>query len=546
MRRTALALVSLLLVGSGALATAAPYDGRPADRAGDKKGKPTLTATPAAPLQGTAQTLATRLPTKFKRKTVLQQQVGAKWATVDKAKTKRSGKVSYTVTVLSDATYRVLAKKARHAGKRYRKVVTKPVLAPVTLRAELVSATPSGVSSGAESSGAAISADGRYVAFVSSATTLVPGVSGYAPEQTNVFLRDRATGQTLLVSHKRDEAAVAGDSASWWPRISADGRYVVFVSSSSDLVNGDDEGHQDIFRWDRNTGSIIRVSEAQAGGGPDANSYDPSMSAAGDVIAYSSEATDIDTDDDNGVFDVYVWDADTDESDRVSVDLLGGDSNGASSSGVVSGNGAYVSFASTATDLTISDTNGKRDVFRRDLAGGGTAIVSRGVSDPGDDDTSGGTTAMSPDGRFVAFASLADNLVPGGSPDNGKLNVFVRDTLTQTTVLVSGDPSGGPTDNHSLPPSWISPDGQRVIYTSLATDVVPGDANGATADALVWDRATGRSTRILRNRQGGQPNGAVYEPVPSADGRWLAFYSVATDLVPSDTNDKTDVYVWLF
>jgi hypothetical protein len=268
------------------------------------------------------------------------------------------------------------------------------------------------------------------------------------------------------------------------------------------------------------------------------------MSATGDVIAYSTEATDIDTDDDNGLSDIYAWDADTGESDRVSQDLVGDDPNGSSTSGVVSANGAYVTFASAASDLSLGDSNGKRDVFRHELAGGGTAIVSRGVSDPGNDDTSSSSAQMSADGRYVAFASLADNLVPGGSPDNGKLNVFLRDMVTQTTVLVSSDPSGGPTDNHSLPPSWVSADGQRVMFTSLATDLVPGDANGAKADALVWDRATGRSARVLRNRHGDQPNDAVYEPVPSADGRWLGFYSVATDLVPGDTDPKSDSYVW--
>ena len=183
-------------------------------------------------------------------------------------KTKRNGKVTYEVEATGDATYRVLAKKTRHQGKRYRKVVTKPAAVSVTLRAELVSATPAGVSSGLESSGAAISADGRYVAFISSATTLVPGITGYAPDQTNVFVRDRATGQTTLVSHKRNAPTVAGSSASWWPKISADGRYVAFVSSSDDLVLGDDEGVQDIFRWSRDTGTIIRVSEAGAAVAP--------------------------------------------------------------------------------------------------------------------------------------------------------------------------------------------------------------------------------------------------------------------------------------
>jgi Tol biopolymer transport system component len=538
MRRPALVLTALLVALCWALA-ATPAG---ADRAERKK--PTLTSTPAAPLQGTEQTLATKLPTRFKRKVQLQRQTAGRWATVAKARTKRNGKVSFTVTALGDATYRVVAKRVRHHGKRYKKVVTKPAAVSVTLRAELVSATPAGVSSGAESSGAAVSADGRYVAFISSATTLAPGTSGYLPERTNVFLRDRATGQTVLVSHKRNAPTVAGNSASWWPRISADGRYVAFVSAADDLVAGDDEGHQDIFRWDRSSGNIIRISSAGAGGGADGDSYDPSISAAGDVIAYASAATDIDADDGNGLVDVFAWDADTGESDRVSLDILGNDPNGASSSGIVSAGGDYVVFASTASDLTIGDTNGKRDVFRRDLGADSTTIVSRGADGGADADASGGRTAITPDGRYVAFASLADNLVAGGTPDNGKLNVFVRDLTTQSTVLVSGNPAGGPTSGHSLPPDWISADGRLVLFTTLAPELVPGDADGDAADAVLWDRGTGASSTILRNRTGGQPNGAVYEPTLSADGRWLAFYSVASDLVPNDPNDAADVYVW--
>jgi Tol biopolymer transport system component len=539
MRRWILVTISLLLAATGAVA---PTSAAPADDGAERKKKPVLTSSPALPLQGTTLTLRTKLPTKFKRKTQLQQRSGPTWVTVARRKTKRNGKVAFQVVAGGDATYRVLAKKTKHRGKRYKKLVTKPHAAPVTLRAELVSATPAGVSPGGESGSVDLSADGRYVVFASSATTLVPGVTGYVPEQANVFLRDRATGVTTLVSHATAGATVAGNNGSFWPRVSADGRYVVFVSVADDLVAGDDEGHQDIFRWDRNTGNIIRISEAGAGGDANASSHDPSMSADGHVIAYTTEAANIDSDDDNGLFDVYAWDADTGESDRVSIDVLGDDPNGPSHSGIVSANGAYVSFASEAGDLTFNDTNGVRDVFRRDLAGG-TAIVSRGVSAAGDGATSASGAAISSDGRYVAFSSAADNLVPGGSPDNGKLNVFIRDLVADSTALVSRDPSGGPTSDHSLSPGWVSDDGRYVSYPSLAADLVAGDTNGF-ADAFLWDRTTDTSSIIVRSSQWGPVNGNVYEPVVTPDLRWVAFYSTATNLVPGDPNPTSDAYVW--
>jgi Tol biopolymer transport system component len=538
-RRTLLALFSALLALVACLATAAGTEAAATPR------KPGLTVSPAHPLQGTAATFRTKLPTKVKRPVQLQRKVGGTWVRVAKGRSKPNGKVVLrNVAIPGDSEWRVLAKAVRKHGEKLRKVVTKPKQLQATLRAELVSATPAGLSSGVESGGASISADGRYVAFTSSSPTLAPGTSGYPPEQTQVLLRDRVDGTTRLVSHRLAAPTLAGTGASSWPRISQDGRYVVFVSMSEDLVDDDDQGHQDIFRWDRLTGTTVRVSTNSIGGDPDGNSYDPSVSADGGVVAYTSAATNIDQDDDNGVNDVFVWRASSGDSEWISSDVLGGDSDDASGSGIVSASGTFVTFSSAAGDLVFNDDNGHRDVFRRNLAAGTTALVSRGVSTGGDDDTSGGRSAVSSDGRFVAFASLADNLVAGGPPDNGKLNVFVRDMIAGTTVLVSRRPDGGATTGHSLPPEWVSEDGSRVLYTTIATELVPGDANGAAADALMWSRATGLSSTVLTNRYGGQPNNAVFEPTPSADGRWLAFYSTATDLVPQDQTSATDAYVW--
>ena len=541
MRRSPLALLTALAVLLACLAAA------PSTEAAEvvaKPGKPRLTVSPSRPLQGTPATFRTKLPTKVKRPVVLQRKVGSTWVKAAKGRSKPNGKVVLKrVVVPGDSQWRVVAKSVRRDGEKLRKVVTRTKQVQATLRAELVSGTPAGLSSGVESGGASVSADGRYVAFTSSSPALAPGTSGYPVEQPQVFLRDRAAGTTQLVSHRLAAPTLAGANASFWPRVSGDGQYVVFVSMSDDLVADDDEGQQDVFRWSRLTGTTTRVSVNGMGGGPDAASYDPSVSTDGSVVGFSTEA-DLGGDDSNGLSDVHVWRAASGEVELISTDVLGNPSNGASSSAILSADGTFVTFSSAASDLVFSDANDKRDIFRHNLVADTTALVSRGVDTGGDDHASGGRSAISADGRFVAFASLADNLVAGGPPDNGKLNVFVRDMVAGTTTLVSRRPEGGATTGHSLPPDWVSNDGARVLYTTIAPELVPGDTNGTAADALMWDRASGRSSTVISNRYGGQPNNAVFEPTLSADGHWLAFYSTATDLVPQDPTPMTDAYVW--
>ncbi len=520
--------------------TAAPVGGADAERA-KAKGKPSLSASPKRPLQGNTVKLRTTLPTKFKRKVTLQRQSGKKWKSVARKSTKPSGKVRFKVSVPVDVKFRVKAKAVRHSGRRFPAVTTKTRSVRVTLRAELASQTASGTAGNAESGSSDVSDDGRYVVFSSEATDLMSGVSGYAPGNAQIFLRDRKTGSVVLVSAAAP--GVAANGSSIWPRISGNGRHVVFASSASNLVANDNAGFQDIFRWDRVSGSLVRISVAGAGGDANASSHDPSISADGELIAFSTQASNIDGDDTNGLSDIYLWDANTGECDRISRDAAGNDPNGASFSGVVSANGAYITYSSAASDLSFNDDNSAVDVFRVKRTGGLPAVVSRGVGGSGDAAASTGPAASSANGRYVAFASLADNLVPGGSPDNGKLNVFVRDMTTQTTVLVSSKPGGGPTGDHSLPPGWVSNDGRFVVFTSLAPDLVAGDTN-SSADVFVWDRSKARSKMLVTNRASGLPNGPIFEPRVTPDMRWMVFYSTAGNLVRRDSNGLLDSFVW--
>jgi hypothetical protein len=504
------------------------------------KRPPAPSATPAVPLQGTPVTLRAKLPTKFRRPAALQLNSGAGWSTVAAKKTRRNGRVAFTVTAPGDVWYRVRARAVRHHGHRYRALTTKSRRVSATLRAELVSGTPAGTSSGQESGFARLSADGRYVVFHSEATNLVPGVTGYLANTTHIFLRDRVARTTVLVDGA--SATVAGNGASAHPAISRDGRYVSFASGADDLITGDNNGKQDIFRWDRTNGTIIRVSEDGLGGGTNDNSYDPVISGDGSRIAYSSNASDIDAADDNGVSDIYLWDSGTGVSERVSVSLTDGDPDAASFAPSIAADGGFVAYQSNATNIVFNDTNGATDVFRRNLGAGTNLRISTATS--GQPNGYSTQVAISATGRFAAFASQADNLVAGGSPDNGSTNIFVRDLIAGTTVLVSHDQVSGPTNGMSYAASSISDDGRLVTFPSAASDLVAGDTNGAS-DGFLWDRNTGVVSMIVHDKLWGLPDGATYEPVLSADGHWVAFYSVASDLVPGDTSPVSDSFVWM-
>jgi Tol biopolymer transport system component len=208
----------------------------------------------------------------------------------------------------------------------------------------------------------------------------------------------------------------------------------------------------------------------------------------------------------------------------------------------LSADGRVVAFESEASNLVPGDTNGRQDVFVRDRQTGTTARVSRGRGGvQGNDDSFG--AMLSADGRFVAFASDASNLVPGDT--NGERDVFVRDRRTGTTERVSLGPNGRQGNADSDNPS-LSSDGQFVAFYSYASNLVPGDTNGER-DVFVRDRRTGTTERVNLGPNGVQGNdfsgsyGAI--PVLSANGRFVAFDSSANNLVQDDTNGQADVFV---
>ena len=402
-----------------------------------------------------------------------------------------------------------------------------------------VSVDSAGVQGNGRSARNSTSADGRYVAFGSLASNLVPGDTNGL---NDVFVRDALLGTTTRVSV--DSAGTQGNGGSDYPSISADGRYVAFRSAATNLVPGDTNTRDDIFVRDTVTNTTTRVSVDSAGVQSNGFSYDPSISADGRYVAFDSAASNLVSGDTNASDDVFVRDTVENTTPRVSVDSAGVQGNLWSDYPSISADGRYVAFESYATNLVPGDTNAN-DIFVRDRLLGTTTRVS--VDSAGaQGDWGSYHPSISADGRYVAFGSDSTNLVPGDT--NGSRDVFVRDTLTGTTTRVSVDSAGVQGDGAGgyYSPS-ISADGRYVAFDSWATNLVSGDTNG-TGDVFVRDRLLGITTRTSVDSGGTQGNGESGKPSISADGRCVAFSSVASNLVPGDTNGVEDVFVrslWL-
>jgi Tol biopolymer transport system component len=398
---------------------------------------------------------------------------------------------------------------------------------------ERVSVSSNGAQGNHDSYDWSISPDGRSVPFVSEATNLVAGDTNGA---TDVFVRDRRAESTERVSVNSSAAQGNGDSEGG--SLSADARYVAFYSGASNLVAGDTNDTDDVFVRDRQTGRTERISVNSSAAQSDGSSSGGSVSADGRYVAFDSEATNLVAGDTNGRWDVFVRDPRTGRTERVSVNSGAAQASHDSYDGSVSADGRYVAFESVAANLVAGDTNGATDVFVHDRHTGRTERVSvTSGSAQGNGDSDGG--ALSADGRYVAFFSVAANLVAGDT--NGTGDVFLRDRRTGRTERISVNSSGVQGNGSSAAPS-LSAHGRHVAFVSGASNLVCGDTNG-TGDVFLRDRRTGRTKRISVDRTGAQGNGWSAGPSLSADGRHVAFTSVASNLVAGDTNGKMDAFV---
>ena len=400
---------------------------------------------------------------------------------------------------------------------------------------DLISLAADGTEADGASFTPAISADGRYVAFASAAARLVPGDTNAAED---VFVYDRETRRTERVS--LSSAGGQGNGASYDPAISADGRYVAFTSTASNLTSGDRNGELDVFVRDRVNRRTVLASVGPRGVLGDGPSVASSISGDGRLVAFESDAATLVPDDTNGTGDVFIHDLLTAVTRKLSVAGNGRQTESPSFGAAISADGKSVAFESFSARLVDDDTNGALDVFVADVPSGSIERVSLATGG-GEADNRSYSPSISADGRIVAFASFAGNLVPDDT--NGLLDVFLHRRDQQTTIRLSVGPDGTGGDGLSFAPV-VSADGGLVVFSSEAGNLVPNDSNGIR-DVFVASTASGALKRLSRPEKGrrAQGDGPSLGPVIDGSGVMVAFASFATNLVPGDTNGQSDVFV---
>lgn len=314
-----------------------------------------------------------------------------------------------------------------------------------------------------------ISADGRYIVFESLATNLVISDTNNAKD---VFLHDHQTGITSRVSVS--SSGEPGNSYSDSPSISADGRLIAFTSNASNLVIGDTNNRPDIFVYDRITEITERVSVNSQGQEGNYSSSTPRISEDGRYVVFDSNADNLVPNDTNGTQDIFVHDRVTGQTGRMSVSSSGLQSNDYSLNGDISATGRYVVFTSLATNLVANPLNSSTNVFLHDRATGQTTLVSQNTMGEAANNWSG-YNRFSSDERFVLFNSQANNLILGDT--NGQGDIFVFDRLigyiTRVNITPDGEQSNGISAQGALDIT-----GKIVAFHSEATNLVLNDTNG--------------------------------------------------------------------
>jgi Tol biopolymer transport system component len=361
-----------------------------------------------------------------------------------------------------------------------------------------------------EVKGHSISADGRFVAFQTDATNLVANDTNGL---SDIFLVDRWKGTTRRISIGPD--GVQSDGASENPKISANGRYVVYDSLAENLTTGPGNASEDVFLYDRHTDTTRVISD---GGGVNGN---PSISADGSWIAYFTSNDGLDPLDNNGRWDVYLYELATKEHTLVSMTPGGGNLAAGASSPSISADGQRVAWVASGDDASPLDNNGALDVYVYDQATGTSKLVSRSEAGViGNDDSA--EPAISGDGTYVAFWSEASNLVAGDN--NGVGDVFLAEVDTGQIVCCSRNPGGEFANARSW---WVvstSNDGTYVAFSSQADNLTVEDTNNG-GDAFLYNRRTGQIEVIGYDSTGQQMVRGSGRPIVSRWGDHVVFYS---------------------
>ena len=386
---------------------------------------------------------------------------------------------------------------------------------------ERISVTSDGIQANGQSGSSSISDDGGFILFESNATNLV---SDDFNGQTDTFIYDRLNQTVELISVAPDGTQANGSSSSG--SISGDGRYVTFASFASNLVTNDINNQRDIFVYDRLEKITKLVTVTSDGTQANGLSLFSVISNDGNYIAYESTADNLVAGDTNGLGDIFLYDNLNQTTARINLAADGTQANGVSTLGSISDDGNYISFASDASNLVPNDNNGQRDIFVYDRLNNTVELVSQGDT-LGNGDSSFGL--ISGNGSFVVYQSEADNLVAGDT--NGALDIFVYDRLNQTTELVDLAADGTQSNGDSQAAS-ISDDGNVITFLSEADNLVSGNSDPGF-NVFIRDRNLETTKRF---------NGESL-PILSGDAQSLVLTSSLDDLVANDSNDTGDVFL---
>ena len=382
----------------------------------------------------------------------------------------------------------------------------------------------------------ALSDAGDRVVYISDASNLVDDdTNGFG----DVFLYDTATDTTTRVSIATNGTQANADSFD--PQISADGRLVLFSSTASNLVPGDTNGGFDVFVHDTQSGETFLASRNAAGNPGNGPSYAGTFGRDGELVAFTSAATDLVANDTNEATDIFVLDLTSNTMSRASTDYTGEQSAGDSYDAMISRDGNTVVYTSIDATMVPGDTNGLADIFVHDRM---TATTQR-VSISTDGATQAASRVHSPevsaDGSRVVFIAESESGLGGETHYYDA--VFVRDLIEGTTTNVSRNAAGELANRDTTVPT-ISGNGQFVFFQSRAFNFIAGDTIGIPSNVFRKDLATGAVERLNDRNSGGPSAVGAYAVATNFSGDVAAFGSTASDLVANDYLSKSDIFRW--
>ncbi|WP_417732209.1 Ig-like domain-containing protein [Rosistilla oblonga] len=390
-----------------------------------------------------------------------------------------------------------------------------------------------------ENDSPSLSADGRFVVFDTIDSTVVPGDTNGVQD---VFVYDRLTNTYDRVSVS--SFGIQGNQYSELGAISENGRWVVFHSRASNLVPGDTNNSTDVFVFDRLMRTTERVSVSDSGeqGNGFSGSADfqtnLSISKDGRYVTFTSLASNLVLDDNNGSLDVFLFDRADKTIKRVSVNDSNIEGNDNSENPMLSADGKFIAFQSKADNLVHNDSNSATDVFVYDIANSTIQRVSENM-ERSEGNSASGSPSISADGQYIAYSSLASNLV--ADDFNAASDIFFVDRISYSVERVSVTSTSKESDGFSSRPS-ISGDGNYIAFVSRANNLSPGVPDYVD-NVFVFDR-TDRSVRLIdQTKSGEQSNGASNRPAFSSDGRFVAFRSFANNLIPGDDSHSFEVLI---